>query len=58
MFGTRLIEKNKKPQKFRDNKEKDVQQTKKPKPYREPRYQETASEFADYDRRNEHENRR
>jgi hypothetical protein len=56
MFGTRLIEKNRKPQKFRDNKEKDVQQTKKLKPYRDPRYQDTASEFLDTNRR-DHENR-
>jgi hypothetical protein len=57
MFGTRLIEKNKKPQKFRDNKEQ-TQGSKKPKPNREPRYQDTPSEFHDDDRSYEHENRR
>jgi hypothetical protein len=40
MFGSRQIEKNRKPLKFRDNKERDPKSVKKLKPVRDPRYRE------------------
>lgn len=49
MFSSRVIEKNQKPLKFRDNKEKDGKIAKKQKPYRESRQNEERREdMSDY----------
>jgi hypothetical protein len=45
MFASRAIEKNRKPSKFRDNKEKDAKIAKKQKPYRESQRREDTNDY-------------